>query len=72
MHPELSDQRVLSPGTSVTVEVPATSANLGPGFDCFGLALTGGSGSAWRSSNRASRSTCRGKGRPSCPGMRAT
>lgn len=23
----------------VTVEVPATSANLGPGFDCFGLAL---------------------------------
>jgi homoserine kinase len=33
-----SDQ-VLSPGTLVTVEVPATSANLGPGFDCFGLAL---------------------------------
>lgn len=26
-------------GTSVTVEVPATSANLGPGFDCFGLAF---------------------------------
>ena len=24
---------------SVTVEVPATSANLGPGFDCLGLAL---------------------------------
>ena len=23
----------------MTVEVPATSANLGPGFDCFGLAL---------------------------------
>src|SRR5680860_1654853 len=23
----------------VTVEVPATSANLGPGFDCLGLAL---------------------------------
>jgi homoserine kinase len=23
----------------VTVEVPATSANLGPGFDCYGLAL---------------------------------
>ena len=22
----------------VTVRVPATSANLGPGFDCFGLA----------------------------------
>src|SRR5829696_7044393 len=39
MPSELSDQRVLSAGRSVTVEVPATSANLGPGFDCFGLAL---------------------------------
>ena len=29
----------LAPGPLVTVEVPATSANLGPGFDCFGLAL---------------------------------
>ncbi len=27
------------PPTSVTVRVPATSANLGPGFDCLGLAL---------------------------------
>ncbi len=26
-------------GGRVTVEVPATSANLGPGFDCLGLAL---------------------------------
>lgn len=26
-------------GTSATVRVPATSANLGPGFDAFGLAL---------------------------------
>ena len=26
-------------GTAVTVRVPATSANLGPGFDAFGLAL---------------------------------
>jgi homoserine kinase len=34
-----SGQEVLSPGQSVTVEVPATSANLGAGFDCFGLAL---------------------------------
>ena len=25
--------------TSVTIRVPATSANLGPGFDCLGLAL---------------------------------
>jgi homoserine kinase len=25
--------------TAVEVQVPATSANLGPGFDCFGLAL---------------------------------
>lgn len=29
----------LEAGASVTVEVPATSANLGPGFDCFGLAF---------------------------------
>ena len=36
----------LQPGQSVTVEVPATSANLGPGFDCFGLALD------WRESIR--------------------
>lgn len=27
------------PSMSVTVRVPATSANLGPGFDCLGLAL---------------------------------
>jgi homoserine kinase len=39
LRPEPSDQRVLSPGKSVLVEVPASSANLGPGFDCFGLAL---------------------------------
>jgi len=31
--------KALAAGTRVTVEVPATSANLGPGFDCFGLAL---------------------------------
>jgi homoserine kinase len=30
----------LEPGRRVVVEVPATSANLGPGFDCFGLALS--------------------------------
>lgn len=29
----------LPTGRIVSVEVPATSANLGPGFDCFGLAL---------------------------------
>lgn len=28
------------PLTSVTVRVPASTANLGPGFDCLGLALT--------------------------------
>ena len=39
VRPEPSDQPVLSPGRSVLVEVPATCANLGPGFDCFGLAL---------------------------------
>ena len=38
MRPDSDDQRVIS-DRSVTVEVPATSANLGPGFDCFGLAL---------------------------------
>jgi homoserine kinase len=32
-------EQLLAVGRSVTVEVPATSANLGPGFDCFGLAL---------------------------------
>jgi homoserine kinase len=37
--PNSDDHKELSPGTSITVEVPATSANLGPGFDCFGLAL---------------------------------
>lgn len=31
--------REIGVGTRVSVEVPATSANLGPGFDCFGLAL---------------------------------
>jgi homoserine kinase len=30
---------MLPAGRSVAVEVPATAANLGPGFDCFGLAL---------------------------------
>lgn len=29
----------LPAGDRIVVEVPATSANLGPGFDCFGLAL---------------------------------
>lgn len=29
----------LPAGRRATIEVPATSANLGPGFDCFGLAL---------------------------------
>jgi homoserine kinase len=39
VHPEPPNHPVLNPGSSVLVEVPATSANLGPGFDCFGLAL---------------------------------
>ena len=70
MRPEPSDQQVLSPG-SVAVEVPATSANLGPGFDC-GLALD------WR--ERVSLAVIEqgyqidvsGKGQPSCLAMRAT
>jgi homoserine kinase len=36
---QLDGSTELVAGQSVTVEVPATSANLGPGFDCFGLAL---------------------------------
>lgn len=31
--------RRVAPGSRARVEVPATSANLGPGFDCMGLAL---------------------------------
>lgn len=31
--------RELEPGRKVAVAVPASSANLGPGFDCLGLAL---------------------------------
>lgn len=30
---------VMSIGSRVVVQVPATSANLGPGFDALGLAL---------------------------------
>ncbi len=37
--PGLAGSQRLLPGRSVTVEVPATSANLGPGFDSFGVAL---------------------------------
>ena len=37
-----TDRRRVSGGatSTVVVEVPATSANLGPGFDCLGLALS--------------------------------
>lgn len=31
---------VIGPGTVVSVRVPATSANLGPGFDCLALSLS--------------------------------
>ncbi|MEH6382633.1 MAG: homoserine kinase, partial [Dietzia cercidiphylli] len=34
-----SGGRILPVGRSVTVEVPASSANLGPGFDALGVAL---------------------------------
>ncbi|MFI7589681.1 homoserine kinase [Spongisporangium articulatum] len=37
-HAELSGE-LLAPGAVATVRVPATSANLGPGFDSLGLAL---------------------------------
>lgn len=35
----VSITRDLRPGQATAVTVPATSANVGPGFDCFGLAL---------------------------------
>ncbi len=37
--PCIAYPRPLMPPASVSVRVPATSANLGPGFDCLGLAL---------------------------------
>ena len=36
----MSDSRSVPVGTSVSVKVPATTANLGPGFDTLGLALS--------------------------------
>ena len=33
------DRPITAGGPRVTVRVPASSANLGPGYDCFGLAL---------------------------------
>lgn len=36
----MNDTAAALRGRSVTVKVPATSANLGPGFDTFGLALS--------------------------------
>lgn len=38
-NPLAAELPLISPGQSVTVRVPATSANLGPGFDSLGLAL---------------------------------
>lgn len=35
----MTDPHRLTPGTAAAVRVPATSANLGPGFDSLGLAL---------------------------------
>ena len=37
--PHVSGIGKLRMGTRVTVKVPATSANMGPGFDCLGIAL---------------------------------
>lgn len=37
--PDESVLQTIGVGTRVSVDVPATSANLGPGFDSFGLAL---------------------------------
>ena len=38
-HPGVAAEATLSGSLSVHVRVPATSANLGPGFDALGLAL---------------------------------
>ena len=35
----MDSQQPVTPGKVVRVKVPATSANLGPGFDCLGMAL---------------------------------
>lgn len=37
--PSVASGDRIEPGRQATVTVPATSANLGPGFDCMGLAL---------------------------------
>ena len=35
----MAQVRTLPPGITVTARVPASSANLGPGFDSLGIAL---------------------------------
>lgn len=39
VHP-MTERAQVAPGQEVSVEVPATSANLGPGFDSLGLAVS--------------------------------
>ena len=52
----------------VTVSVPATSANLGPGFDCLGLALDLRDGLAAEVSDRGLRVEVEGEGADTVPG----
>lgn len=56
-------------GGSITVSAPATSANLGPGFDCLGLALDFGNRLTVTRSDSFSIS-CAGEGADSLPRTR--
>lgn len=52
---------------AVTVKVPATTANLGPGFDCLGLALDLWNTSCFTLKGEGSRVTVTGEGARSLP-----
>lgn len=74
--PEAMSEREARPGNppqtggdSITVSVPATSANLGPGFDCLGLALDFGNRLTVSRSDSFSI-TCTGEGASSLPRTR--
>ena len=71
LSPEAGLRREPDPGTAVTIDVPATSANLGPGFDCFGLALDWQEQVEVEVSTRASAEVT-GEGAGSVPRMRRT
>lgn len=57
----------LTPGDSVTVQVPATSANLGPGFDSLGLALSWYDSTTIQVTNQGFVAEVTGEGQSSVP-----